>query len=101
MELPYDVIRGFDNPDGESFRKNQGLATFGHIMAELWRLQALKKVEFRPFQRPELTKSGIRRSDSFFGQQSLKFTALIHVRHDVAAANELTFDVELRYGRPL
>ena len=39
--------------------------------------------------------------DALVGEQLLQFTGLEHLADDVAAADELALDVELRNGRPV
>mgnify|MGYP003693735643 CR=1 FL=1 len=39
--------------------------------------------------------------DALVGEQLLQFTGLEHLADDVAAADELALDVELRDGRPV
>ena len=34
-------------------------------------------------------------------QHLLQFTGLIHLAHDVGAADEFTIHIQLRYGRPV
>lgn len=34
-------------------------------------------------------------------ENGLELPALVHLHHDIASANELAIDVQLRYGGPL
>ena len=41
------------------------------------------------------------RENAFVSEQSLELPALVHFPHDVTAADERAFNVELRDGRPV
>src|SRR6266576_6351169 len=55
----------------------------------------------RTWAQPRSRRSVSLHRQALFLHQRLQFTGLEHLAHDVAAADELALDVELRDGRPV